>query len=44
MRFNTKESITVFQQLLVFKSIAVMRLQPESVLNKRRLGECHFIC
>jgi len=26
MRFNTKESITVFQQLLVFKSIAVMPL------------------
>jgi len=26
MRFNTKESITVFQQLLVFKSIAVMSI------------------
>jgi len=26
MRFNTKESMTVFQQLLVSKSIAVMPL------------------
>jgi len=26
MRFNSKESLTVFQQLLVFKSIAVMPL------------------